>query len=501
MIKGRNAMKRIIIIAAVLLAASCSSEVVPGPEDHGEVQEAKTYKVNLTASFDPETRILYDSSSGVATWSETDKIAVFTEQGRLVEGVITEMSATRPTFTFTIENGDAIKIGATAYYPASIAVADHPDQIVLPASFENTATASQSVPMKAVVTNGEIALPFKHLASIVYVNAPTSTPSYPGEGREPNKVLFSVGDGNSPITGKFTVGSDLTLTAAGDNGTTVQVPWTSGQPYYFFLPAATYSQGFSISITSADGFTFYRKKRSSSYTAERAHLLNMPAFNPQCKVFYLTSTATEWSDSEPLARMIQTGENSFLGALYSFKGSKAEWDLGLRILQGYNLGTHWNNVIGGIQNTDLATFGEQVGNFNGAPAGVYKVSITLYDNNWRYTSEWVNNEYHHDNMYLVGSFDGWSAQGIALIQKVGHNWYAEVEVGAGKTLEPDTQYTWKINNGSWDVQWGSGTISSSNLSTYVDFNQNSSNGTLTLPAGTYEIFFNDAIGWIMFVKK
>ena len=239
-----------------------------------------------------------------------------------------------------------------------------------------------------------------------------------------------------------------------------------------------------------------------AFTPERAHMLNMPAFDPQCKIFYLTSTETEWSDSAPLARMIQTGENSFLGALYSHKGSKAEWDLGLRILQGYNLGTHWNNVIGGIENTDIATYGEHVGNFNGAPEGVYKVSITLYDNNWRYTSEWVNYEYHHDHMYLVGSFDGWSAEGIALTQKVGHNWYAQVEVAAGGVIEPGETYDWKIYNGDWAVQWNDGTINADNLSTYVNFNNSyAPNGTLSLPAGTYEIFFNDAVGWIMFVKK
>ena len=491
-------MKKLLFVAALVLAASCSREVLPVP-DGGE---GKTYTVTLTASLDPATRLDFSPSTGIGTWKATDKVAVFTKNGKLVEGVITRMDETRPTFTFTVEDGDAIKVGATAYYPASIAVEGHPDQVVLPASFETVAAGNQSIPMKALVSNGEIALPFKHLASLVYVNAPTSVPSYPGTGREPQNVLFSVGEGSAPITGKFTVGSDGTLTAAGDNGTTVRMPWAFGQPYCFVLPVATYADGFAVSITSGDGFTFYRKKRTSSFTPERAHMLNMPAFDPQCKIFYLTSTETEWSDSAPLARMIQTGENSFLGALYSHKGSKAEWDLGLRILQGYNLGTHWNNVIGGIENTDIATYGEHVGNFNGAPEGVYKVSITLYDNNWRYTSEWVNYEYHHDHMYLVGSFDGWSAEGIALTQKVGHNWYAQVEVAAGGVIEPGETYDWKIYNGDWAVQWNDGTINADNLSTYVNFNNSyAPNGTLSLPAGTYEIFFNDAVGWIMFVKK
>lgn len=514
----KEAMKRLLYLAAALLAVSCAREVIPEPVNQEENQEVKTYTVTLKASFDPETRLDFSPEDGVATWKETDKIAVFSEKGALIEGSITEMDNSQPTFTFTVKEGDAIKVGATAYYPASIAVADNPNQIVLPATFDDLSVSRQTIPMKAVVTEGEIALPFQHLASIVYVNAPTSTPSYPGTGREPKNVLFSVSEGN--ITGTFTVGEDGNLTAAGNNGKTVQVPWRFGDPYYFVLPAATYDKGFSLSIISADGFTFYRKNRSSAYTAVRAHMLNMPAFDPQCKVFYLTSTATEWSDSEPLARMIQTGENSFLGALYSCKGSKEEWDLGLRILQGYNLGTHWNNVIGGIENSNIATYGENVGNFNGSPAGVYKVSITLYENNWRYTSEKVGNEnWDHQEqgggLTLVGSFnDSWEnpERGISLVQKVGHNWYAQIVVSGSSMIQPDTSYEWKIRrNDGWTVNWGRdpdqsyGNISSSQLYSYLQVKdeQHSStpNCTLKLSAGTYEIFFNDATGWIMFVKK
>ena len=227
----------------------------------------------------------------------------------------------------------------------------------------------------------------------------------------------------------------------------------------------------------------------------------MPAFDPQCKEFYLTSTETDWSDNVTTARMIQTGPNSFLGALYSHRGPLGDRDLGLRILQKYNLGTDWYNVIGGRNDNDMASYGGSVGNIYG-DVGVWKVSITLYEDNWRYTTERVNNEYHHDHMYLVGSFDNWSAEGISLTQKVGHNWYAQVEVAEGAMIEPGVDYTWKINNGSWAVQWNDGVINADKLYSYVDFkNVEGHDSTLKLPAGTYDVYFNDAIGWIMFEKK
>ena len=528
-------MKRVFCLTAALLALSCAREIIPEPaaQEPGTQQENQgtgTYTVTLTASFEPETRLEVSPTEGTMTWNTTDKIAVFSQQGRLCEGSVQNVDGAHATFAVTLENDDAIEAGAVAYYPYAIAVEGHSDQILLPASFTDLGVASRTIPMKAVVSEGG-ALPFKHLASLLYVNAPTSTPSYPGDGGVPSNtpalVVFSAGDVNQPIAGKFTVGTDGTLTPAGDNGTSVQVPWVSGQPYLFALPPATYAKGFSLSITSAPYsvsetestvFTFYRKKRSASYQAERANLLNMPAFDPQCKVFYLTSTATEWSDSEPLARMIQVSENSFLGALYSCKGSKDEWDLGLRILQGYNLGTHWHNTIGGV-GTEIASYGKNVGNFNGSPAGVYKVSITLYDNNWRYTSEKVSNtDYNHQNpnnpeegLSLVGFNDNWES-GIPLTQKVGHNWYTEVTVDDASLIRPNTTYNWKIKRyDGWAVNWGKGdqeshgVISGTQLSTFLQVKDGDHidppNCSLNLPAGTYDIFFNDATGWIQFVKK
>ena len=529
-----EAMKKcFIFLAAALLVVSCAREIIPEPaaQEPGTQQENQgtgTYTVTLTASFEPETRLEVSPTEGTMTWNTTDKIAVFSQQGRLCEGSVQNVDGARATFTVTLENGDAIEAGAVAYYPYAIAVEGHSDQIILPDSFTDLGVASRAIPMNAVVSEGG-ALPFKHLASLVYVNAPTSTPSYPGDGNAPNNtpeyVLFSVGEGNPPITGKFTVGTDGTLTSAGDNGTTVKTPWKAGKPYLFAIPATTYAQGFSLSIVSetvqANGkdvyFTFYRKKRSSSYTAERAQLLNMPAFDPRCKEFYLTSTETDWSDQATSARMIQTGPNSFLGALYSHRGPLGDRDLGFRILQGFNLGTNWINVIGGRNDNNVASYGQYVGNIYG-DVGVWKVSITLYDNNWRYTTERVGNEYNHQNpnnseegLSLVGFNNDWES-GIPLTQRVGHNWYAEVTVDDSSLIRPNTNYKWKIKRyDGWTVNWGrgnsegSGTINSEHMSSFLQLEDEQhvepGNCSLDLPAGTYDVYFNDATGWIQFIKK
>ena len=510
-----QAMKRIFYFAAALLLAACSQETLPETSEIVETPEPKTYTVSLQATFAPETRLSFDTTNGSGTWDSSDQVALFTQNGNLVIGnILSEIKDNSPIFTFTIQDGDKIADGATVYYPASIAVENNSDQIVLPASYDDLEVMRKTIPMKATVSGKNMA--FEHLASMVYVDAPTSTPSHPSD-RSPQYVVFSVGQGNSPITGTFTVG-DGTLTPAGDNGTAIRAKWTAGGGYYFVMPATTYSGGFSLSIisdiTNVEGkevyFTFYRKTRSSSFVAQRARMLKMPAFDTECKEFYLTSTETDWSDNVTSARMIQTGPNSFLGALYSHQGPNGDRDLGLRILQGYNLGTHMQNTIAAKNSTFTsgkvygdASFGKDTGNFDGSQngAGVYQVSITLGDNGWTYTSEWVNNEYHHNQLYLVGDFTNWASGRIEMNQVVGHNWKASVTFDT----EPETTYGWKIYDGDpeWKVQWNDGHIDANQLSSYVHFDNrpSSPNGTLKLPAGTYDVFFNDAIGWIMFEKK
>lgn len=508
-----QAMKRIVYFATALLLAACSREIIPETSEIVETPESKTYTVSLQATLDPETRLSFDTSTGNGTWDSGDQVALFTQGGNMVTGNVTDIDGSSATFTFTIQEGDKIVDGATVYYPASIAVADNPNQIVLPESFDDLEVMKKTIPMKATVSGKSMA--FQHLASMVYVAPFTTTPSHPSD-RSPENVLFSVGEGNSPITGTFTVG-DGTLTPAGNNGTTITAPWAVNKSYYFVLPAATYADGFSLSITSGvhneqDNvrFTFYKKTRSSEYTAERASMLRMPTFDTECKEFYLTSTETDWSDNVTSARMIKTGTNSFLGALYSHQGPNGDRDLGLRILQGYNLGTHMQNTIAAKNSTFTtgkvygdASFGKDTGNFDGSQngAGVYQVSITLGDNGWTYTSEWVNNEYHHNQLYLVGDFTNWASGRIEMNQVVGHNWKASVTFDT----EPETTYGWKIYDGDpeWKVQWNDGHIDANQLSSYVHFDNrpSSPNGTLKLPAGTYDVFFNDAIGWIMFEKK
>lgn len=494
-------MKRMIYLAAALLLAACSREALPETVDTTESPQTKTHSVSLQATFDPETRLSFDLGIEKWAWAQDDKVALFTHKGKKIEGEIRagDFSAESPTFTFTLEDDDYIAEGATVFYPASIAVDEN--HIQLPSSYVSAQSLNHSIPMKASVNAGKMA--FQLLASIIYVAPFSKTPSYPSYDQRPQTVEFSVLESNA-ITGKYTVNNDLSLTASGDNGTTITAPWALKEPYYFFLPPASYK--FSVSIKAADGFIYYKKSRTKTpYEAARRNLLQMPEFDPQCKEFYLTGIATGWSDSSKDARMIQTGANTFEGALFN-NGSPS--DLGFKILQGFNVGTSWNNVIGVSEHSTSATYGN-VGNIPAENDWVYAVTLTLEADYWTAVPRKARPEggnYVHDHLYLVfgpyaDNSDTWTTS-VELSQPVGHNWKGQVTIGNNSNIPADTKYGWKVNNGDWYVQWNKGDITDNKLYSSVDFNNaDTRNGTLTLSAGTYNVFFNDAIGWIMFEKK
>lgn len=491
-------MKRWIYLAAALLLAACSRETLPEANEIVETPQAKTYTVSLQATFNPETRLSFDlNNEGNPVWVQEDRVALFTHKGKKIEGEILpdDFSAESPTFTFTLEDDDYINEGATVYYPASIAVDE--THIQLPSSYASVDAMNLCIPMKATVSGKKMA--FQHLASIIYVAPFTTTPSYPSDDKRPQIVEFSV-QGNNPITGTFAV-EGLSLTPYVNNGTAITAPWELNKPYYFILPPGSYS--FSVSIKAADGFTYYRKSRiKTPYEASRKNLLQMPEFDPQCKEYYLTGTATGWLDSKEgaKARMIQTDENTFVGALYNYDQSGHGSDYGFKILQGFNLGTSWNNVIGVYEHTPAAIYGN-VGNIPADENYVCSVILTLEAKYWTAESRRVreaSGDYDLQQIYLVGDFTNWADGQIAMNQTVKHNWTTTV------TFATDVKNCgWKIYKGDWkDDQWYNGHINANKMYSSLSFDSTpgSPNGTINLPAGTYNVFFNDAISCIMFEK-
>ena len=511
-------MKRLLYSAIVLLLASCSGEIIPEiPENQDTPETGNTYTVTLTASMDPETRITINAENGIGQWDNNDEIALFTDNGKRLKGTISQYSPDKATFTFTVDQGDAISEGAVAYYPFSISVENDKNIVNLPSSYDNPDIQYRSVPMRAVL-GSDGSLVFKHLASLIHVTLSSDTPSYPQDSRKPEWVVLETGQN---VSGTFSVNSDFTLAQPGGNSPYVKSQYVAGKTYLFAIPSGTYSHGFSLSIKADDeaggdnnGFVYYRKNRSSTFTAQRAHMVKMPSFDVQCKEFYLTGTETGWSTTATDARMIQAGPNTFVGALNSWAGQGGEKDKGLKILQKFNLVSGpWDYVIG-QWNNEKANYGNGMTNFGSGVEGVVKITFTLKQNEWLYNCETITNVLTHDNLYMVVSSDGDAglAQGERILfeQQIPayHNWKAHIDVSSTSLIKPDTEYAWKLNTGDWYVQWGRlsndhGAITNNQLYSSLDWNNTTScyGCTLNLSAGTYDIYFNDCCGQIMFIKK
>jgi hypothetical protein len=502
-------MKRLLYSAIILLLASCSREIIPEiPENQDTPETGNTYTVTLTASMDPETRITINAENGIGQWDNNDEIALFTDNGKRLKGTISQNSSTKATFTFTVDEGDAIKEGAIAYYPFSISDESDPSVVNLPTSYDDPDIQYRSVPMRAVLSS-DGSLVFKHLASLIHVTLSSAIPSYPDDSRKPKWVVLET---NQNVSGSFTVNSDLTLTSPGGDSKYVRAQYVEGKTYLFPIPSGTYRNGFSLSIKADDGFVYYKKNKSSDFTATRAKMVKMPSFDVQCKEFYLTGTETGWSTTDTRARMIQAGPNVFVGAMNSWAGEGGEKDKGLKILQKFNLvDGSWNYVIGHWQD-GKANYGDGMANFAAGATGVFKITLTLNQGVWNYACESVGEATIHNELFMVVSLgdnttDLSHGEHIAFTRLVPHNWKTQIVVSSSTIIHPDTDYAWRLYIGDWYVQWGRisddrGFINNNQLYSSLDWdNEHCHNCTLNLSAGTYDVYFNDCCGQIMFIKK
>jgi hypothetical protein len=88
---------------------------------------------------------------------------------------------------------------------------------------------------------------------------------------------------------------------------------------------------------------------------------------------------------------------------------------------------------------------------------------------------------------LIGAFNQWSSD-FEMTQTAPHNWYV-------KFTQKETGELKFRANGGWDVNWGTGmTIGK----IYYGVGTNGGSN-ITLPAGNYEVFFNDITGNFAFV--
>lgn len=125
-----------------------------------------------------------------------------------------------------------------------------------------------------------------------------------------------------------------------------------------------------------------------------------------------------------------------------------------------------------------------------APSAEYytfTIDMTTMKYTWTKLSDQAPKEYI--SISLIGDFNSWSGD-VDLTQVTPHNWYAKVSIPSDGGL--------KFRAGhDWADSWGNGANIADNYYGKADYN----GGNMTVPAGTYSVYFNDITTEFVFLAE
>ena len=153
-------------------------------------------------------------------------------------------------------------------------------------------------------------------------------------------------------------------------------------------------------------------------------------------------------------------------------------------------GKAWSTPVDG----DNSPSGNLVKDGSGAmvcpePGTYYTYSINMGDNTYAWTKCENQTPAEYTSISIIGAWDGWDGD-TDLEQIYPHNW--------STTTTFDAKYEFKFRaDHDWTTNWGVAVDI-----TDVPYGAGKGNGdNITVPAGTYTIYFNDITGEFVFVKQ
>ena len=158
---------------------------------------------------------------------------------------------------------------------------------------------------------------------------------------------------------------------------------------------------------------------------------------------------------------------------------------------------NWDVAYGSPTNDDTSASGQLVNSGAGSikvPTANEYYTFTVDMGTMTYTWTKLDTPASYSTIGIIGGFNNWNADAdIDMAQVAGapHNWTLRY------TFSSDTELKFRAND-AWDVSWGEGNnIGDRNYGT-GDTN-NAPN--LNVPAGTYNIYFNDITGQYLFIAE
>ena len=157
---------------------------------------------------------------------------------------------------------------------------------------------------------------------------------------------------------------------------------------------------------------------------------------------------------------------------------------------------NWDNAIGtqidGDTNLEGKLVQGNVGAIQTPDNGIYTLTLNLIEMKYEMVKEENQSVAEYTSIGLVGGFNGWNqVDNVQLIKAAPHNWYI-----SNFTVESESELKFNADK-AWTVSWGAGV----NLGD-TPFGKADLNGAnFKLPAGTYDVFFNDITGQFAFFAR
>ena len=173
--------------------------------------------------------------------------------------------------------------------------------------------------------------------------------------------------------------------------------------------------------------------------------------------------------------------------------TKFEGDANLKIWSEDAFGD-WGKAMGAATDVDNSATGKLVSSNAGAmvcpeKGAFYTLSIDMDAQTYTWTKCSDQNPTEYTLIGLIGGFNNGGSD-EPMTQVTPHNWTAKL------TLAENTELKFRANGG-WDVNWGAGV---NVADTYYGVGTNGGDN-INVPAGTYNVFFNDITGEFAFVAE
>ena len=477
-------MKKYIIILAVALftVSACNKiELLDKPIietlDNGDVSYTFTAVIadNVSEVEEDGTKATV-SRGGEYTWAEGDALRFYKNDGTYANASVTRVVGS--TATITVTTGARADF-VSAIYPASAAVAK--DQI----SFN----ARGPIVVAEVFDGGT--LTFHHVGSLINIK-------FTGiSANDDIKSLVFTPSSAFSYNGTFTFSGDHkpTLTATGSTPRIV-VPASkadNNSDITVCVPSVNLA-GFSAALNNdedGNGRNLFKKSTATAhnlYDAEGPVLMNMQkvAYEAPSKYYVTTvSTSGYWDRTD--VRMIQTGANTY-GVQMNCDGSSNVY-----IYDNYNVGNHLNGYLnkGSVGDGRFYNITWNTSTSSGGPA--YVSATRDYPFNHGDYPVGVN------GMALSGSFNSWSYSTNLFTYNTNMSWVCE-----GLVIASAGSYIFKIRKAQSDWAYDAGVNTGLGSSLYGSLKGDNDNASVTLEAGTYNVYLNATSDWyynIMFEKQ